>query len=200
MTVDELIHEAEKDRPFYRKSGGGITVSGGEPTLQHEFLKEFLGECKERGLNTAIESHGYVEWPVLETLVPYIDLFQIDIKHMDSDLHNKVVGVPNDQILSNIKDIALKVNKKVAIRIPLIPGFNDTDENIYAVAEFARQVNSSGNLTMVHILPYHAFGQSKYESLDRVYSMTDTKPPNDDSIKKILQIFESYGLPVQQGG
>lgn len=200
MTVEELVQEAEKDRPFYRKSGGGITVSGGEPTLQHEYVNEFLKECKNRELDTAIESHGYAQWQIYESLAPFIDLFQIDIKHMDSDLHNKVMGVPNQQVLSNIKDIAFKAGKKIAIRIPLIPGFNDTHENIHAVAEFAKLVNSSGNLTMIHILPYHGMGQSKYEFLDRPYSMADTKPPSTDSIQRILQVFESYGLPVQEGG
>jgi len=200
MTVDELVLEAEKDRPFYRKSNGGITVSGGEPTLQHEFVKELFKECKKRGLNIAIESHGYAEWKVFESLAPYVDLFQIDIKHMDSDLHKKVIGVPNQQILSNILGIAFDAKEKVAVRIPLIPGFNDTIENFHAVAEFAQKVNSSGNLTVVHILPYHSMGQSKYESLAREYSMAGTKPPSFDSIEKFLQVFESYGLPAQQGG
>lgn len=200
MTVDELASEAEKDQPFYRTSGGGITVSGGEPTLQYEFVKEFLKECKARGMHTAIESHAYAEWQVFEGLAPYLDLFQIDVKHMDAGIHEKVTGVPNDKILKNIMSLAVDAGKKVAIRIPLIPGFNDTGENMKAAAEFAQQVNSSGNLTMVHILPYHGMGQSKYEALDREYSMTGTRPPDADSVNKFLNILKSYDLPAQQGG
>lgn len=200
MTVDKLISEAKKDTPFYIKSGGGVTVSGGEPTLQYDFVREFLKECKKNGINTAIESHGYAEWRVFESLAPYVDLFQIDIKHMNSDLHNKIIGIPNQQILNNIKGIAFETGGKIAIRIPIIPGFNDTSENMSAIAGFAQQINSSGNLTMLHILPYHAMGKSKYESLGRIYSMPDTRPPDIDSIKEFIKIFERCGLPVQEGG
>lgn len=200
MTVDELIAEVEKDRPFYRKSGGGITVSGGEPTLQYEFIREFLKECKNRGLDTAIETHGYAQWNIIESLAPYIDLFQTDIKHMNSELHEKVTGYPNNQILNNIRSLAIDAKKKVAIRIPLIPGFNDTDENIQAVAEFARQINAGGYLHMVHILPYHAMGQSKYEALDRIYSMKGVRTPDAGNVMRFVNMLKSYGLPAQQGG
>lgn len=200
MTVDELVESALKDRPFYEHSNGGITVSGGEATLQATFLEKFLKTCKSYQLHTALETHGAVAWPILQRLSQWLDLVLVDLKHMDNHKHLLGTGSDNAIILSNIYNLAFNENKKLALRIPLIPGYNDDDENIRQSIYFARSIQSSGNLTTVNILPYHNYGRSKYASLDKVYTMDDTPIPEKESIDRIVNQFIEAGLPCQEGG
>jgi len=199
-SVDDIIAEIEKDMPFYRKSGGGVTFSGGEPTLQPDFLFVALKKCKEKDIHSAIESHGAAPFSYYIEIAPYTDLFLIDVKHMDSDKHKEYVGVGNEKILENIRMLAAEHDKKVMLRVPLIPGFNDDLENIEKTGKFAKEIAKSGNLTTVNILPYHAMGKGKYKMLSKEYAMQETKPPTQQAIDEIIGIFKELGLPVEQGG
>lgn len=201
MTAEKLLEEVEKDIPFYRNSGGGVTVSGGEPTLQADFLLKFLTLCKQDGLDTALESHAHAEKEVFRKLAGCVDHFLLDIKHMDSRKHEDAVGVPNIKILRNIQMLGEEYKSDVSIRMPFIPGFNDTKDNIILLGEFAKHIQENGRLTMVHLLPYHNLGKSKYQALARAYEMDRTAIP-DNSILEYWKTFlgTKYGIPVTIGG
>lgn len=200
MTVEEVVAEVEKDRPYYKKSGGGVTFSGGECTMQPEFLEHALKSCQEAFINTAIETNGNAPQEVYERIAPYVDTFLVDIKHMDSSRHREATGVGNERILSNIRKIAFDLNKRLMLRIPLIPGYNDSEENLRRTAEFAAEVNQSGNLAMVNVLPYHSLGASKYGIMKMDYTMKETKAPGQEEIDRAIAFFREAGVPVKQGG
>lgn len=200
MDVDEVVSEIKKDRPFYGRSGGGVTFSGGECTNQWTFLLETLKKCQAEGINTAIESNANAPADVMEQLAPYIDTFLLDIKHMDSEKHKAFTGVGNKRVLSNIRDVVFKYDKALMLRFPLIPGFNDDACNVGRVAELAEELNKSGNLKKVNILPYHSYGASKYTILGMEYSLGSLKPPSDEDVAKIVDMFTDRGISAQQGG
>jgi pyruvate formate lyase activating enzyme len=196
ITVEELFQEINKDSPFYRRSNGGITVGGGEPTMQHEFVTAFLKRCKQIYIHTAIESCGYVKWENLKKILKYLDLAYFDIKHMDPRVHKELTGVSNEIILENIKKASELLS--VIIRIPTVPGYNDSDENILATARFAAQLGK--NLQRIEILPYHKFGTHLYDQLDMQYKLKDVEPPSDEHMEKLKELIESCGIKVQIGG
>ncbi len=200
ITSEELLKEIEKDKLFYKNSGGGVTVSGGEATLYVDFLEEFLKLCKEHGIDTAIETHGFGEKEIFQKLAPYIDHFLVDVKHMDNKIHKEIIGVENITILNNIRILANKLNKEVSLRVPLIPGFNDSDNNIDKLIDFGKEIKHSNNLAMIHLLPYHSLGQSKYLSLDLKYDMEGTIPPSNEELKRLEVRIKEAGLPVIIGG
>lgn len=199
-TVEELIYEVEKDIPYYKNSGGGVTVTGGEPTLQHRFLVEFLSACKERGIHTAMESNISCTQEVLDQIAPYVDLFLADVKHMDSKIHQQTVGQGNEAVLRNIRHLTSELGKKVSIRVPCIPGFNVTDENMELLKEFALEIQKTGCLQMVHLLPYHNLGMGKYDSLGMDYSMRNIKPLSETDLLPYKNSMEQAGLQVKIGG
>lgn len=162
MTVDEVMHHVLRDVKFYENSGGGITLSGGEPTFQPDFALALLKRSKEMGLHTAIETCGYAPWATMERLVEFVDLFLFDIKHLMPERHEEGTGRNNDLILSNARRIA--AIKPMMIRVPLIPGFNDAVEEIRATARFCRAELGSVDL---ELLAYNKLGESKYQRLDR---------------------------------
>lgn len=190
MTVEEVLHEVLKDTSFYRDSGGGVTLSGGEPTMQHEFTCELLKRCKEKALNTAIETCGYTEWEHLQEIIRYVDLVFYDIKHMDPVKHEKFTGVSNKLILENAKKILSFKEKSAVIRIPLIPGYNDSEENI---EETARFVSRSGG-EMIELLPYHELGVHKYVQYGLRYRIKDVQSPESEQVERLKEIIKSYGL------
>lgn len=201
ISADILLEEVMKDVPFYRNSGGGVTVSGGEPTLQADFLIRFLTLCKQNGLDTAVESHAYAEEEVFRKLTNCVDHFLLDIKHMDSTIHEEAVGVSNKKILRNIQMLGEEYRCDISLRMPFIPGFNDTKENIFLLGEFAKRIKEKGRLTMVHLLPYHSMGKSKYQALARLYEMDMTFVP-DNSVLEYWKTFleTQFGIPVTIGG
>ena len=199
-TVDELISEIEKDMPYYKNSGGGVTVTGGEPTLQYSFLVEFLSSCKERGIHTAMESNVSCSREVIHQLAPYVDLFLADVKHMDSMIHRQVIGQGNEAVLNNIRYLTSELKKTVAIRVPCIPGFNVTDENMNNLKEFALEIQKTGCLQMVHLLPYHNLGMGKYASLGMNYSMQNVRPLTETELLSYKNSMEEAGLQVKIGG
>lgn len=191
MTVEEVLEVVKKDRLFYSNSGGGVTVSGGEPTFQPHFLTEFLRRCQEISLHTAIETCGFVNWKVLEEILEYIDLVIFDIKHMDAKRHKELVGVDNGLILDNATRLARK-GKPIIIRMPLIPGHNDSEENIAALAKFLVETR----LMRFELYPYHRFGVTKYRNLGREYKLNGVNTHTEEQIEAFKDSFESYGLEV----
>lgn len=196
VTVDEIMPELLSDLTYYRRSGGGITLSGGEVTAQPEFARELLRACKEAGLHTAIESAASSEYKNIEMLLPYLDLFLMDIKLMDPELHREYTGVDNSRILENARLVA-KSGVELIIRTPVIPGVNDDAESIRAISKFAR---SLGTVREHHLLPYHRLGQDKYFGLDRQYSFLGIEPPTSEKMEYLLSVAEESGLYCQIGG
>ena len=196
MTVEELLGEIEKDRAFYDRSGGGVTLSGGEPASQPEFVISFLERCRERGLHTAIETCGYASWERLEEIVELVDLTLYDVKGMDAKKHEELTGVDNKLILQNLVRIA-RMGKPLTIRIPVVPGYNASEENVRATAEF---VSGLGSVRAVHLLPYHRLGTHKYGRLSREYSLGTLRPPTGQELLELKRIMESYRLDVHIGG
>ncbi|MCT4662202.1 MAG: indoleacetate decarboxylase activase [Tissierellales bacterium] len=187
MNVDEVMKVVKREMPYYR-ARGGVTLSGGDPTYQIEFAVEILRACKDEYINTAIESAMYLNGESLKKLIPHVDLFLIDIKHMDSDKHKELTGVENNLILENISTIAKQ--KLVLIRIPIISSFNDDDENIINTARFCKK----NNIGRINILPYHKLGQSKYEQLGLEYTLPELSSPTNSKMLWIKKLIESCGI------
>ena len=196
VSSEELVGEVLRDGPFYRRSGGGITLGGGEPTLQHEFVLEFLERCKRQNLHTVMETCAFVSWRRLEELLAYLDLVYLDIKHMDSAVHETLTGVPNRSILENAEQVSML--RPLIVRIPVVPGHNDSDDNILLTAEFARSLG--GNLNRIELLPYHGLGVQTYAELGREYELPDVRPPDDRRMERLKGIVESLGVSAQIGG
>ena len=194
MTVDEVLEEVKKDALFYQNSGGGVTLSGGEPTHQPEFLWHLLKGSQESGIQTALDTSGFVKPDILRKVLEHTDLVLYDIKHMDPAKHKELTGVDNRLILENAKMIAT-MGKPMIIRVPLIPGHNDSKENIKALAELMLSLG----LKKVDLLPYHSLGKIKYQRLGMEYKLSDLKPYEAGEVAKIKTDLESYGLQVGVG-
>lgn len=196
MSLEEVMKEVEKDFPFYQRSGGGMTVTGGEPLMQADFVRMLLKSCQEKGIHTAIETCGYAEWKDFKNVLEYVDLTLYDIKYMNSEKHRELMGVGNELILQNAKKVA-KLGKDMVIRVPVIPDCNDSLENMEAIAEFARTLEG---VEEIHLLPYHRLGESKYDRLGKSYKLKGVKPLDKESLSKQKKVIESYQLKVQVGG
>ncbi|MEM0245764.1 MAG: glycyl-radical enzyme activating protein [Thermoplasmata archaeon] len=197
LTVEEIFEKVKKDKIFYDSSGGGVTLSGGEPLLQHEFAYNLLKLCKSSGINTAIETSGYVEWPILKKILEYCDLILYDFKHMDPVLHKKHTGVSNELILENAKRICSELSIPMWARVPIIPGYNDSFENLEKIAKFIAEL-PKGSVIQVNLLPYHKLGEGKLDLLERPLLSINT--PSQERITEIKKIFESHGLKTLIGG
>lgn len=196
VTVGEIIDIVERDRIYYRRSGGGLTLSGGESLTQPDFAVTLLKTAKERGINTAMESTGFADFSVISRYLPYLDLYLMDIKHMNSAKHKEFTSQPNELILENAKKIT-DAGARLIVRTPVIPTFNATKEEIGEIAKFA---SSLKGVTQMHILPYHRIGTDKYKGLGRDYSLTGIEPPSKELMNELLEVVNSYGLKGQIGG
>ncbi|GAB6105535.1 glycyl-radical enzyme activating protein [Blautia glucerasea] len=197
-TVAEMIAEVEKDRPYYYRSGGGMTLSGGECLCQPEFSRDLLRAAKERGINTAIESMACADYEKIRQLLPYLDLYLMDIKHTNPEKHKEFTGRSNELMMENARRVALSGQTRLIIRVPVIPSFNDTVEEIRGIAEFA---DTLPGVEELHLLPYHRLGQDKYEGLGRKYLMDGILPPEPEKMKTLKMAAESVSsLRVQIGG
>ena len=163
VTVRQVMETVVKDRPYYRRSGGGLTLSGGESLCQAEFAAALLRAAKEEGINTAMESMACAPMETIEKLLPWLDQYLMDIKHMDSKKHKMFTSQPNERILENARKIT-DAGQNLIVRVPVIPTFNDTPEEIYAIARFARSLKG---VKEMNLLPYHRLGQDKYEGIGR---------------------------------
>ena len=197
MTVREVLDRVLKDKLFLDASGGGMTVSGGECLAHPDFTEALLFAAKEAGLHTAAESCSFAPEETVDRAFRCLDLALLDIKHMDSREHRRLTGVPNELILSNIKHVYRDLKKAVTVRVPTIPGCNDSEENIAATARFVR--DELGPEVGVHLLPYHRLGESKNQSLGRPSEM-GIEPPSDEHMQHLKEIAEQYVSYVQIGG
>ncbi len=192
MTAYEVFEEVNRDKMFYEGTGGGVTISGGEPLNQPHFLRTLLKLCQEAGIHTCLETSGCAKSEVLATILPFVDSILFDLKHIDSQVHKELTGQPNEVILNNARKVA-DSDISVLFRIPLIPGLNDSPENI---KETARFVNGLGkeNVQGIELMPYHRMGIGKYQTLDKPYIMNGLAPPDTAYVRSIKEQFEDLGL------
>lgn len=196
ITVGDLAREMQKDVLFFEESGGGVTFSGGEPLSQPEFLTAALGAARELEIHTAVDTCGFAPRHVLETIAPLTRLFLFDLKLMDPDLHRKYTGVSNEVILGNLEWLT-RNNYETVVRIPVIPGINDTEDNIEAVGRFLSGLSRRPD---VNLLAYHASAVEKYRRFEMPYRLQDIAPPHGDNMRDISDRLEMFGLNVSTGG
>lgn len=190
IPFNELMSEIEKDMPFYIRSGGGVTFSGGEPTLQEHILLPLLKACKAKFISTAIETCGYIQdREKLDRLLEYIDLVLYDIKCIDPAKHRRFTGVSNDLILDNARYIS-STGRNMIIRMPVIPGFNDTKVDMESIGQFVLSLIS---VHEVNLLPFHELGKSKYRMLDMEYRMEGESLP-EGKVEELKKVIEAQGL------
>ncbi len=194
LTVEQVVHHVLKDRAFYRRSAGGVTLSGGEPAHQAEFGRAVLAACRAHGLDTAVETCGYAPFTDLAGLAEYCDLFLYDLKHMNRDVHRQLTGVPNDLILDNLKRLAGL--RPVLVRMPIIPGHNDGVENLDEMAEFLHHLSP---VPPVELLPYHNYGSAKYARAGRTYAIPEVHLPSTDAMHVLAARMQALGIACQVG-
>jgi pyruvate formate lyase activating enzyme len=185
------------DKLFLQESGGGITISGGEALFHPEFTSSLCYLAQSQGIHTVVETSGFAPRKIIDQVFPHINLALYDIKHMDSGTHKKLTGVPNELILDNVKYIYNTLKIPVIIRVPVVPGFNASPENIEAVAQFVRSQLS--HEVEVNLLPYHRLGEAKKEILG-ISQIQSIEISSDDLMNSLAEIFKSYGLTVKIGG
>jgi pyruvate formate lyase activating enzyme len=196
LTVDEVITEASRDTLFYDESGGGVTFSGGEPLMQGEFVSACMDACKRRGICTALDTCGHASTDVLLACAECTDLILYDLKLIDADRHERQVGVSNSLILENLRRLD-DLEKVIWVRVPVIPGVNDDDANVKAIADFVLSLRTK---PAVQLLPYHRMGSDKYERLGLRYTLPDIEPPTRDDMNRIADGMRSSGVEVSIGG
>ncbi|MDP6355158.1 MAG: glycyl-radical enzyme activating protein [Planctomycetota bacterium] len=196
MTVDEVIAEVEKDRPFYETSGGGMTVSGGEPLKQDRFTIGLLKAAKEAGLHTTVDSCGLASESAVREVAPYTDLVLFDLKVMDSAASQETIGASNEHIhdMLNLWD---RLNVDIIIRIPVIPGYTDSEENVRGAAALASLVS---RVKKVDLMKFHRLGETKWKRLGMEYPLNGAVPPNDDAMNHLKALVESHGLTAEVQG
>ena len=200
MSLDEVMAVIEKDRAFYEKSGGGVTVSGGEPLVQKEFARSILKACCETGIHTCLESTFCTDWETVEAAAEYADLLISDIKHMDSDVHKKYTGAGNEKILANLKRLAA-CGHDMILRIPVIPGINDDMENIIKTADYIED-NIGDRLRVLQLLSFMRMGEEKCLSLGRTYEMDSLEFDREEfqqRVEDIAAYFNSRGIHCTVG-
>lgn len=190
----EVLREVEKDVMYYSASGGGVTLSGGEPLQQWEFAAAILKACKDSCINTAIETTGLAPFNQFEIAVEHCDRILYDVKHMDSSIHKRYTGVGNEIILDNLKKIR-RTGKEVIIRIPLLHGVNDDWENMERTAALALECG----IGELHLLPYHRYGEPKYTALGRSPWKKDAGVP-ETKTTELVEKLSAYGLKIVVGG
>lgn len=196
MSVEEVVSEIKKDKIFYDESGGGVTFSGGEPLMQSSYLLELLKKMKRLDIHTTIDTCGYASSNILEEVAELTDLFLFDLKHMNSEKHEKYTGVSNTLILENLNKLH-KMGKDIIIRIPIIPGFNDSKEEL---EDFRDLIGTLKNIKEVDLLSYHSIGQEKYNRLGKSYKMKEVKEPSKEDMDNAAKIIGECGVKIKIGG
>ena len=200
MSVRDVVREISKDEIFFFYSGGGVTLSGGEPLSQPDFAAEILRNCRELGIHTAIETSLYAPPEAVAKMLPWLDVLYVDLKYMEGKLHRQWTGADNSLILGNLSRIeGSAAELELIVRIPLVPGVNDSDENLTAAAEFCK---SLGKLREIELLPYHRLGLETYRNLGRDYLLADVVPPTRAHLLERSAFIHSQspGVPVRAGG
>jgi len=196
MTVREAVDAIEKDVLFYDESGGGVTFSGGEPLVQHRFLKAVLRECRKRDIHTVLDTTGYASPEIVESVVEDIGLFLYDLKLMDNRKHLEYTGFSNELIKNNLT-LLVERGRPIVIRFPMIPEITDTEENISQISDF---VFSLKRIDTIHILPYHRTAEAKYRRLKIPNRMKKIRPPSRKRVNEVKANFEKRGFTVIVGG
>jgi len=197
-SVGDLLEIADKERIFIQQSNGGVTFSGGEPMMQAEFLAEALEAIRTNGYHTAVDTSGYSSPENYLKIMPLTNLFLFDLKHLDPERHIEFTGVSNTGIMDNLK-LIVNSGKDVMVRIPVIPGKNDDQENLTAIRDLLTGLKCE-NLRMINLLPFHRIGQSKYRKFGLPYRMNDTEQPSAGRMKELKEFFEGTGIKVKVGG
>ncbi len=196
MSPAEVMVEALKDRAFYEESGGGVTISGGEPLQQVAFLVELLTLLKAEGIHTAVDTSGFAPNVAFQQIALLTDLFLYDLKHMDTVKHQSLTGVRNDMVLHNLRYL-VKLGRRVIVRYPMIPGMNDDEENLVAMKDLFMELPA---LNELHILPYHSIANGKYQRMELENMMVGVTEPTCDWVEKVATRFKNIGLNVKIGG
>lgn len=197
MTVEEVLRQVEADKLFYDTSGGGVTISGGDAIMYPEFASALLEACQEAGIHTAVESCSFATEKVIDQIYAHVDLALLDIKHMDSDVHQRLTGVPNEEILKRIQHIYRDLHVPIVIRIPVVPTCNDSVDNIEMTARFVAE--KLDREVPLQLLPYHSLGESKNESLGREGTFR-TEAPDQEHMEHLKQAAEAFVSRVTIGG
>lgn len=197
ITVEDVLTTVEKDASYYRQSGGGLTLSGGEPLVQWQFALSLLQEAKRRGFSTALDTTGYADWEVLDSVLGYTDLVLYDVKHIDSKRHEEATGLPNERILENLRKTVGKAATRVWVRYPIIPQFNDTDEEMEELCRFV--LSEIPSVEKVSLLPYHEFAETKYNAMGREYPYKGIHPLSEERIDYLKRLVESHHLKADVG-
>jgi len=197
VTVEDVMAEVEKDRPFYENSDGGMTVSGGEPMIQEVFVFSLMQHAKEMGIHTALDTSGYVRWEVLERFLEVTDLFLYDLKLVDETRHRAYTGVSNRRILDNLRGLS-SADVPLMVRMPIVPEYTDEEADIEAAGRFLSSLD--GDRIRVQLLPYHRLAQSKYERLEARYPLEDVQAPPKERMERLRDILSGYDLEASVGG
>jgi len=195
-TVEEVLEQVKKNAAFFRLSGGGVTISGGEPFFQFDFLVSLVKTLRVEGYHVAVDTSGYTSPEMLEEVARYTDLFLYDLKHYDTREHARLTGVGNEVILENARRLA-SLGTKVIIRVPVVPGFNDTEDNLKQIASFAAGLPGVRD---VELLPFTRLGASKYQRLQIENPCEGVIPPGEERMKELAALFAAHGLHVAIGG
>lgn len=196
-TVARVLEEISKDEVFYYHSGGGVTISGGEPLCQPEFCSQLLQECKKLGINTAIETSLQISYENLEVSLPWLDHLYADIKHMDDTTHRLATGEGNSQVLENLlKADRSELTFGITVRIPLVPGFNDSETNLLSVIDFCRTLKK---IRAIELLPYHRMGSDTYRLLGLDNACSNIIPPTIDKMRELADLMSSRGTGIPVG-
>jgi pyruvate formate lyase activating enzyme len=198
ITAGEVFKQVSADAIFYQRSGGGMTISGGEPLTQPQFAISLLQLCRDAAIHTTIDTCGYAIWDSARRVFENVDLVLYDFKHMDPIVHKKLTGVSNELILDNAKKIVRELSLPMFARVPIAPGLNDSLTNLHATAQFI--ATELGEAVQVHLLPYHRLGEAKYERLEKPSQSVSIEPPADARMLELQNIFESFGLTTVVGG
>lgn len=200
-SADSLMKIIEADRYYYDQSGGGVTISGGDPLVQWQFTQEILRRCKRKNIHTCMESELHCKQEILDEVLPYCDLIISDIKHMDSDVHKSFAGVGNELCLANLKHV-VECGVPLILRTPIVPGYNDEESNIHATAKFIKE-ELGNKIVQLQLLPYRPLGEDKYEALGMDYPMKDIAAVDvkvyGPALKAVAEIFKQYDVPVEIG-
>ncbi len=195
MTVPQVLAEVERDLSFYDESGGGVTFSGGEPLQQPVFLLELVRACKEKEIHTAVDTCGHAACRVLDAVRPYVDLFLYDCKLMDEEQHIQHTGASNRLILENLARLT-GARHKVIVRLPVVPGITDGDENIRQIGAFLSRLP----ILRLDLLPYHNIAAGKYSRLNKDYALPEVQPPTAERMEELAATLRGLGLSVKIGG
>lgn len=196
-SVAEIIDTVMRDDGYYRSSDGGLTLSGGEPLRQWRFAQELARVAHSHGIHVALDTTGYASWRALSAVLKHVDLVLYDIKHLDATIHQKYTGVSNSRILNNLQMILKEINTKVWIRIPIIPGFNQSEDAISNIGSFLHDL--PGPIDKVSLLPFHQYGAGKYSALGRPYRWSERSAVPEEEITAYKNCLAKFNLHVEIG-